>query len=178
MPQSVSQSGENTLIKDFLIEAELWNIIPSLEEIIDKALTTAQHYVMDEEDIRFLPETEISLVFTDDAAIRQLNASHRGKDKATNVLSFPIDEDTEIFGPMLGDVIFSYETVERERNELGLAFSTHLTHLCIHGFLHLLGYDHIEPDEADKMESVEIAILALLDLPNPYEGSVPLDMPD
>lgn len=171
-------SSADALQFDILIEADVWHSIANLEEDVANALSEARRYVVENEGISFLPDCEISLVFTDDAAIRKLNASHRGKDKATNVLSFPIDEDAEVFGPMLGDIVVAYETVERERQELGLAFAAHLTHLCIHGFLHLLGYDHIEADEADKMESVEVSILARLNLPNPYEGSVPLDMAD
>ncbi|TLP47198.1 rRNA maturation RNase YbeY [Cohaesibacter sp. CAU 1516] len=167
-----------SLIKDRLIESELWQELDDLERVIDRAIEAAKLFAIKEEGIAFRPDCEVSLVFTNDAAIRILNGSHRGKDKATNVLSFPQDEDADIYGPMLGDIVFAYETVEREAAELGLAFSDHLTHLCVHGFLHLLGYDHIEADEADKMESVEIAILDRLGLANPYAGTVPLDMPD
>lgn len=167
-----------SLIKDRLIESELWQEMDDLEMVIDRAIEAAKLFAIQEEGIAFQPDCEVSLVFTNDAAIRILNADHRGKDKATNVLSFPQDEDADIYGPMLGDIVFAYETVEREAAELGLAFSDHLTHLCVHGFLHLLGYDHIEADEADKMESVEIAILDRLGLANPYAGTVPLDMPD
>lgn len=162
------------LHKDFLTEAEIWQNVPDFQAIIIRALDAALDYTTQEEEIAFLKKCEISLVFTDDDAIRQLNADHRGKKSATNVLSFPIDEDAEPFGPMLGDVVFAYETIAREAEELDLAFSSHLSHLCIHGFLHLLGYDHVECDEAEKMESVEIAILAIIGIDNPYAGSVPL----
>lgn len=171
-------SNAVALNKDRLIESDLWQGIEDLDAVIDRALEAAKRFAIEEEEIGFLPECEVSLVFTDDAAIRILNETHRGKDKATNVLSFPQDEDAEIYGPMLGDIVFAYETVQREADELGLAFCDHLTHLCVHGFLHLLGYDHIETDEAEKMESVEIAILDKLGLANPYAGTVPLDMPD
>nr|WP_321442641.1 rRNA maturation RNase YbeY [uncultured Cohaesibacter sp.] len=167
-----------SLIKDSLIESPHWQDVDDLEAVIERALDAAKTFVIKEEDIHFLPDCEVSLVFTDDAAIRILNADHRDKDKATNVLSFPQDEDAEVYGPMLGDIVFAYETVAREADALGLAFCDHLTHLCVHGFLHLLGYDHIETDEAEKMESVEIAILDRLGLANPYAGTVPLDMPD
>lgn len=162
------------LQKDFLIEAEIWHSIPDSEKVVTRALDAALDYVVEKEGITFLPTCEVSLVFTDDASIRELNAVHRGKDSATNVLSFPIDEDADPFGPMLGDVVFARETIHREAEELDLAFSAHLSHLSIHGFLHLLGYDHIESDEAEKMESVEIAILATIGIDNPYAGSVPL----
>nr|WP_321455105.1 rRNA maturation RNase YbeY [uncultured Cohaesibacter sp.] len=172
---NTQSAGQPRLEKDLLIEADLWQALPDLEAVIDRALLAGLTYVIEQEDIAFLPECEISLVFTDDEAIRHLNADHRGKDTATNVLSFPIDEDADPFGPMLGDIVFAYETVKRESSELGVEIRDHLTHLCLHGFLHLLGYDHIEADEADKMESVEVAILAQLGLPNPYEGTVPLE---
>lgn len=162
------------LDKDFLIEAEIWETVSDFQVVVQRALEAALEYVRHNEEIAFLPECEISLVFTDDDAIRVLNATHRGKDSATNVLSFPIDEDADPFGPMLGDVVFAHETILREARDLDLAFSAHLSHLCIHGFLHLLGYDHIESDEAEKMESVEIAILATIGIDNPYAGSVPL----
>lgn len=167
-----------TLERDCLIESDLWQSNEDLEAIIKAAVDAACLFVREEEGIECLPHCELSLVFTDDANIKDLNAAHRGKDKATNVLSFPQDEDADIFGPMLGDIVFAHETIAREASELGLAFRDHLTHLCIHGFLHLLGYDHMESDEAEKMESVEIAILARLGLDNPYAGTVPLEMPD
>ncbi|SNY90388.1 probable rRNA maturation factor [Cohaesibacter sp. ES.047] len=170
------QTPDGELSKDFLIEAKVWNDVENLELFVAFALDAAYNHVIRQEGIAFLPECEISLVFVDDAAIRKLNAEHRGKDKPTNVLSFPQDENADVFGPMLGDVVFAHETILREADEMGLAIPAHLTHLCIHGFLHLLGYDHIEPDEADKMESVEVAILAELGLENPYEGTIVTDM--
>ncbi|MCT4655549.1 MAG: rRNA maturation RNase YbeY [Cohaesibacter sp.] len=166
------------LEKDFLIEDPRWNAHTELEESLAKALDQAQHYIETIETIAILDGSEISLVFTDDAQVKALNAAHRGKDKATNVLSFPIDEEADPLGPLLGDVIFAYETVEREAKDLGIAFMAHLTHLCIHGFLHLAGYDHIEWDEAEKMESVEVAILAQIGIDNPYAGSDPVQMPE
>jgi probable rRNA maturation factor len=163
---------------DFLIEANQWDNLSDLEDIIHRAIKVALDHVQKQEGIHFLPQCELSLVFLDDAAMRLLNRDHRGKDKATNVLSFPIDEDADPFGPMLGDIVFAFETIDKEASGLGVAFAAHLSHLCIHGFLHLLGYDHIEADEAEAMERVEIAILARLDIDNPYAGSDPLTMPD
>lgn len=116
--------------------------------------------------------TELSLVFTDDESIRAINAEWRQKDKATNVLSFPAYPITpgKMPGPMLGDIIIARETVEREAAEFEKPFDDHLTHLMVHGFLHLFGYDHMNNAEAEIMEGLETRILADLGLSDPYEG--------
>lgn len=113
---------------------------------------------------------EISLVFTDDADIRAINAEWRGQDKPTNVLSFPAFPISpgKKPGPMLGDIILAEETLRREALDLGKPFDDHLTHLLVHGFLHLFGYDHMTEAEADVMEGLEIRILAELGLDDPY----------
>ena len=117
---------------------------------------------------------EVSLLLTDDAQVRELNAEYRQQDKPTNVLSFAaLDEDSPVppDGPiLLGDVIVAYQTAEREAREEGKNFADHLSHLVVHGVLHLLGYDHIEDDEAEEMESLERSILAGLGIPDPYRG--------
>ncbi|MCV3768321.1 rRNA maturation RNase YbeY [Rhizobium sp. TRM95796] len=113
---------------------------------------------------------EVSLVFTNDAAIREINAEWREQDKPTNVLSFPAFPLAPGGkpGPMLGDIILAEETLRREALDLGVAFEDHLTHLLVHGFLHLFGYDHMTEEEAAVMEGLEIRILAELGLENPY----------
>lgn len=113
---------------------------------------------------------ELSLLFTDDASIRAINAEWRGQDKPTNVLSFPAFplEPGGMPGPMLGDIILAYETLQREAAEMGKPFDAHLTHLLVHGFLHLFGYDHMETDEAEEMEGLETRILGELGLSDPY----------
>ncbi len=88
------------------------------------------------------PDSEISLVFTDDAHIRKLNRRYRGKDKATNVLSFPGPPGRDSLGPLVGDLVFAEGTVAREAEAEGIARDHHLSHLIVHGFLHLAGYDH------------------------------------
>ncbi len=118
---------------------------------------------------------ELSLVFTDDASMRAINAEWRNQDKPTNVLSFPAFPVTPgaMPGPMLGDIIVARETLEREAIELDKSFDAHLTHLLVHGFLHLFGYDHMDDDEAERMEGLETRILARLGLSDPYGDRTP-----
>ncbi|MCO6391503.1 rRNA maturation RNase YbeY [Aliihoeflea aestuarii] len=115
-------------------------------------------------------ESELSLVFTDDASIRNLNREWRGKDKATNVLSFPAFKVApgDALPPMLGDVILAFETVSREAALEDKPFEHHLAHLLVHGLLHLLGYDHENDADADEMEGLERKILMRLSIPDPY----------
>src|SRR5690606_31530348 len=96
----------------------------------------------------------------------------RGKDKETNVLSFPAYpvQPGAMPGPMLGDIVVARETIEREAAELDKDIHAHLTHLLVHGLLHLFGYDHLEDDEAEQMEALETRILAALGLSDPYAG--------
>lgn len=111
---------------------------------------------------------ELSIVLTDDAHQRVLNRDWRKIDKSTNVLSFP---QIEPFGPVLGlvgDITLACETLEREAAEQGKSFSDHFTHLVVHGFLHLLGYDHITEAEALQMEGLETQILKSLGIADPY----------
>jgi len=113
-------------------------------------------------------DAELSLVFTDDAAVRALNARYRGKDAASNVLSFPVPASRGEIGPMLGDIVLAAETVRREAITQGLTLGDHLTHLLIHGFLHLVGHDHENDADATLMEGLETAILARLGIADPY----------
>jgi probable rRNA maturation factor len=122
---------------------------------------------------------EVSLLLTDDAEQRVLNRQWRGKDKPTNVLSFPnMDDDTWQAAPgrpqLLGDVVLARETVTREAAEQGKPFAHHALHLVVHGTLHLLGYDHEGAAEAAEMEGLERAILARLGIADPYAGETPL----
>lgn len=108
---------------------------------------------------------ELSLAFVDDAAIGVLNKGYRGKDGPTNVLSFPTNDNPHL----LGDIVMAYETVLREVGESAKPAAHHISHLLVHGFLHLQGYDHMTEAEATVMEAVEIAVLSQLGIDNPYE---------
>jgi probable rRNA maturation factor len=111
---------------------------------------------------------ELSIVLTDDAEQQELNREWRGIDKPTNVLSFPqIEPFSPVIG-ILGDITLARETLEREAVELEKSFSDHFTHLVVHGFLHVLGYDHIEESEALVMERLETQILSSLGIADPY----------
>jgi probable rRNA maturation factor len=113
----------------------------------------------------------IALVFVDSQEVQKLNKQFRGKDAPTNVLSFAADmeglqpENQEI---VLGDVIFAYEVIEAEAAEQGKDFIAHLTHMIVHGLLHLLGFDHMSESDAEIMERIEIDILQSFDIANPY----------
>lgn len=115
---------------------------------------------------------EVSVVLTDDKTIQTLNATYRNIDKPTNVLSFAaLDSDDPLppEGPVhLGDIILALETLQHESETMEKPLKNHLTHLVIHGMLHLLGYDHIEEEEANIMESLEISILSDFGIENPY----------
>lgn len=131
---------------------------PDVQNIIERAIKHTMTHLPASET-----PTEVSVVLADDAFIQELNKTYRGMDKPTNVLSFPQDEDFH-----LGDIVFARETIEREATEQSKDFENHLIHLTVHGFLHLLGYDHETEDEATEMESFEIQILDELGIENPY----------
>ena len=120
---------------------------------------------------------EVSVLLTDDARQRELNRDWRGKDKPTNVLSFPAADDD---GPALpagvaaplGDVSLAFETLVREAETGGVSFDDHFSHLLVHGMLHLMGYDHETAADAERMEGLETEILASLGIDDPYAGDV------
>jgi len=114
-------------------------------------------------------DSEMTIRLVDEAEGRELNHTYRHKDYATNVLSFPADVPDELLDiPLLGDLVICIPVVEREAAEQGKALEAHWAHLVIHGCLHLLGYDHIEDDEAEEMEALERELLAELGHPDPY----------
>lgn len=116
---------------------------------------------------------ELSVLLTDDAAQKALNRDWRGKDYATNVLSFPQIGPDEAVEGLLGDISLAFETLEREASELDKPFEHHFVHLLVHGMLHILGYDHETRAEALAMEAKETDIMAQLGYPDPYDGEEP-----
>ncbi len=113
-------------------------------------------------------EPEITVRIVDEAESHQLNLTYRGKDKPTNVLSFPFECPDEVELPLLGDLVICRQVVEREAQEQGKPLTAHWAHMVVHGSLHLLGYDHIEEDEAEEMESLESQIMRSLGFADPY----------
>ena len=114
-------------------------------------------------------QAELSVAIVEAEQSRQLNFEYRGKDYATNVLSFPADIPEYVESPLLGDLVICASVVKRESCEQTKVEMDHWAHLTIHGVLHLLGFDHLDEQEAEEMESLEIAILSELKIANPYE---------
>ncbi|EPC00950.1 hypothetical protein L861_15440 [Litchfieldella anticariensis FP35 = DSM 16096] len=111
---------------------------------------------------------ELTVRFVDAVESRSLNRDYRGKDRPTNVLSFPFDAPAGIELPLLGDLVICHEVVVREANEQDKSLTAHYTHMVVHGTLHLLGYDHIQDSEAERMERLEGEILARFGIADPY----------
>jgi len=153
---------------EVLVVADCWQNEPNAETIIQRAIAAAAEEVDDD-----VGEAEIAVMLTDDPGIRTLNSNWRGIDKPTNVLSFPALQPEGARKPgdaprMLGDIAIAYETTRREADAEGKPFEHHLSHLAIHGFLHLIGYDHENDADAEEMESLETEILEQLGIPDPY----------
>lgn len=150
---------------DLAVEAGGWPDEESLESWCQAAVGTG----LARGGLKASVPAELSIVFADDARVQELNRAWRDKDKPTNVLSFPGGEPNgDVYGPLLGDIILAFETVEKERLDLGVSFRDHCTHLVVHGLLHLFGYDHQDDAEAEEMEDLERGILAELGIADPY----------
>lgn len=146
---------------DILIESPGWSSIPGLEAVVERAVLAT---LVAEK----VGESGISIMLGNDAAVRELNSQYRGKDRPTNVLSFPAPRMPGQPAPLLGDIILAYETCRSEAEAEGKSLADHVSHLVIHGTLHLLGHDHEEDRQAEAMEAREIALLAGLGIANPY----------
>jgi probable rRNA maturation factor len=162
-------------ISEVLVVADCWRAEPDAEAAIHRAVAAAAGMV--DADVG---DAELAVMLTDDAGIRTLNSNWRGIDKPTNVLSFPALQPTGPTGPddaprMLGDIAIAYETTRREADDEGKPFDHHLSHLAVHGFLHLIGYDHENDGDAETMETLETEILAQLGIPDPYADRERID---
>jgi probable rRNA maturation factor len=182
-PEAISERKRNSgpmapfafPITEVLVVAGCWQTEPDAEAVIDRAIATAAEIVNAD-----LGEAELAVMLTDDAGIRTLNSNWRGIDKPTNVLSFPALPPTGAGGPddaprMLGDIAIAYETTRREADDEQKPFDHHLSHLAVHGFLHLIGYDHETDNDAEAMETLEAEILAQLGIPDPYADRERMD---
>ena len=145
---------------DVAVQFEDWtDALPDAEALASRAITEAIAVLKD-------PKLgELSLALVSDGEIQALNRDYRHKDKPTNVLSFPDNGPA----PLLGDIVLALETITREAAEKSILLADHFSHLIIHGFLHLQGYDHQSEAEAAEMERLEISALAALNIDNPYE---------
>ena len=148
------------------VEAGSWPPQTELEPMVEDALSAA----LAEAGIADGGETELGITFTDDASIAALNRDWRGKPSPTNVLSFPVVQiaPADPLPAALGDIVLAFETVKREAEVDEKPFAHHLVHLVVHGFLHLLGHDHMDDDEAEAMEAMERRVLARLAIADPY----------
>ena len=146
---------------DILIESPGWSTIPGVEAVVERAVLAT--LVAEKAG-----EAGLSVLLGNDAAVRELNAQYRGKDQPTNVLSFPAPQIPGQPAQILGDIILAYETCRSEAEAEGKSLADHVSHLVIHGTLHLLGHDHQQDEEAEAMETREIALLAGLGIANPY----------
>lgn len=149
-----------------------WPVATDWEDLAERAVAALAQVAPELGNQRL----SASILFADDAEVHVLNREWRGKDKPTNVLSFPMLEREDLLdlasdGPpeLLGDIALALETCEREAAEKGLRLDQHATHLIVHGLLHLAGHDHeISPEDARIMEQLEIKALALLGIADPY----------
>lgn len=163
------RSAEQTLMVEIITQAKHWSKLGD----VDATIQCAVGCVANRPELKMAVAQSASVVLSDDDSVRQLNKMHRGLNKPTNVLSFPNASGPQHSEPgeppYLGDVVLGYETVVKEARDQNLATSDHLSHLVIHGLLHLFGYDHETDEDARQMEQLEISALAELGIANPYQ---------
>ena len=148
-----------SIFVDLQIATENIEDLPTEEQIVQWATAAVQP----EGD-----EVEMTVRIVDEVESHELNLTYRGKDRPTNVLSFPFECPDEVVLPLLGDLVICRQVVEREASEQEKPLMAHWAHMVVHGSLHLLGYDHIEDDEAEEMESLETQIMQGLGFDDPY----------
>ncbi len=156
----VARKARTTPKIDVLVESDLWKEAEDARSVVRRAITEAAEALS-------TPKAELAIVLTDDSAIRLLNRAWRGVDAATNVLSFPTQRAAGE-PPLIGDIVLAYETIAAEAQAEHKPFAHHLAHLTVHGFLHLLGYDHVRNKDAEAMEEVERDVLRRLAIPDPH----------
>jgi probable rRNA maturation factor len=160
-------ASQATILPDINIEADIWEGVADLDGLVARALAAG----LAEAPFQPMAGAELNILLTDDARIRAINLQWRGFDKPTNVLSFPAAGlDRIARSPVLGDLALAYETIAREALADGKSMADHVSHLVIHGLLHLLGEDHETDAQALAMEAREIAALARLGIADPYSG--------
>ena len=152
---------------DVAIEAEDWASLEAPSQLAEATILAA----IGESGVALAANAEISVVFCDDRFIRDLNRKWRGIDKPANVLSFPAGGDAAS-EPLLGDIVIAFETASQEASEAGKPLRDHVAHLLVHGFLHLIGHDHIGAAEAATMEALERTILGRLGIADPFRESL------
>ncbi len=157
------------IIIDVSVENGDWDPKDKLEKLTGIAINEACKEI----DIRLPEGAEIGVVFTNDARIEELATIWRKKDAPTNVLSFAANDDMpkHQWSPLLGDIVLAQETIAREAVEQNKTFNDHLSHLIIHGFLHLLGHDHENDTDAETMETLETRVLTKLGIADPYASA-------
>jgi probable rRNA maturation factor len=154
---------------DVVLSSPAWEGVAELESLTQRVVRQAAHL----SGVSLAGACELCVSYCDDAAIRALNAQWRGQDKPTNVLSFPTPGALST-KPMLGDIVVAYETVVHEAREQAKDLHEYISYMIVHGFLHLIGYDHETAAEAELMEGLERRIARSLGLSDPYEGTPPL----
>ncbi len=159
---------------DLLVQDKSWK---SQKEINKKLMEDIFKLVLNYLKIPMCKNTiEISVTLTDDENIRVLNKDYRHRDKPTNVLTFSLyEKKSDVVNDIkklpcmaLGDIIFSYDTIERESEDQNKTFINHFIHMLVHSYLHLFSYDHLEKKDQNEMERIEIEILKMMNIENPY----------
>ena len=171
---------KNRIILNVTVNNPLWldavdfdalKVAEDLKNLTFEYMANSEHELLSGDKSYYL-----NVCLSDDAEVHQLNKEFRGMDKPTNVLSFANVDDDEFWAEYeesneleLGDIILAYETLQNEANIKGISIYAHYGHLLVHGFLHLLGFDHQDDAEAEEMEDIETDILAMYSIENPYK---------